>query len=111
MANFLRDLMRRKNRVASTLAKDIGVSHPTVGRWLSGQDAPSPASCARLAEYSGVPLEKVLTLAGHFPQMPQTAPADWPEFREYIERKYPGADGDLVDVLEAYLERRRATNQ
>jgi transcriptional regulator with XRE-family HTH domain len=98
--------MRRKGFNRNQLAGAIGISHPTVGRWLTGEDAPSPASCARLAVYSGASLEKVLALAGHFPEMPRTAPADWPEFREYIERKYPGLDEDVVDVFEAYLDRK-----
>ena len=67
---------------------------------------PSPVSCARLAEYSGGSAEKVLALAGHFPKMPQTAPADWPEFREYIERRYPSLDEAIVDVFEAHIDRK-----
>jgi hypothetical protein len=78
---------------------------------MSGDDMPRPPSCRKLAEYSGVALEKVLALAGHFPPVVQAAPAEWPEFREYMERKYPGADGDLVAVLEAYLERGRSEHQ
>ena len=106
---FLRDIMSRRGRLSSQLARDIGVSHPTVGRWLTGEDAPNPASCRRLAEYSGVPLEKVLALAGHFSPMAQTAPSDWPEFREYVQRKYPQFDEDLLAVIEAYLDRRKAS--
>ena len=57
--------MRRRKRLPSQLAGDLGVSHATVSRWLSGQDIPSTQSCRRLAEYSGVALEKILVLAGH----------------------------------------------
>jgi transcriptional regulator with XRE-family HTH domain len=101
--------MRRRGRLSSQLARDIGVSHPTVGRWLTGEDAPSPASCRKLAEYSGVPLEKVLSLAGHFTPVAQTAPPEWPEFREYVQRKYPQFDEDLLGVIEAYLDRRKVS--
>jgi transcriptional regulator with XRE-family HTH domain len=111
MVVFLRDLMRRRGCNQSQLAKGVGVSHPTVGRWLTGEDAPNPASSARLADYSGAPLERVLALAGHFPPVTQTAPADWPEFREYVERKHPGLDEDVVAVFEAYIERKRTSSR
>jgi len=106
LVSFLEDVMRRRKRLPSQLAKDIGVSHPTVGRWLSGEDIPSTLSCRKLATYSGVPLERVLAIAGHVPAVAQTVPADWPEFREYIHRKYPAVDEDLVSVFEDYIERR-----
>ena len=106
LVSFLEDIMRRRKRLPSQLAKDIGVSHPTVGRWLSGEDIPSTLSCRKLATYSGVPLERVLAIAGHVPAVAQTVPADWPEFREYIHRKYPAVDEDLVSVFEDYIERR-----
>ena len=106
LVSFLEDIMRRRRRLPSQLAKDIGVSHPTVGRWLSGEDIPSTLSCRKLAAYSGLPLEKVLTIAGHVPAMAQTAPTEWPEFREYMHRKYPAVDEDLVSVFEDYIDRK-----
>ena len=106
LVSFLEDVMRRRKRLPSQLAKDIGVSHPTVGRWLSGEDIPSTLSCRKLAAYSGMPLEKVLAIAGHVPAVAQTVPAEWPEFREYMHRKYPAVDEDLVSVFEDYIERR-----
>ncbi len=104
---FLEDLMRRKNRRACPMAKEIRVSHPTMSRWLSGEDVPSTASCHKLAEHSGAPLQKVLALAGHVPDVPRTLPADWPDFGEYARRKYPQLDEDLIAVMEGYIERRR----
>ena len=106
LVSFLEDIMRRRKRLPSQLARAIGVSHPTVGRWLSGEDIPSTLSCRKLAAYSGMPLEKVLAIAGHVPAVAQTVPAEWPEFREYMHRKYPAVDEDLVSVFEDYIERR-----
>ena len=92
----------------SQLAADLGVSHATVSRWLSGKDVPNIRSCQRLAAYSGVPLEKVLCLAGHLPRIAEKSPAEWPEFREYARRKYPKElDEDLVTMIEDLIERRR----
>jgi len=106
LVSFLEDIMRRRKRLPSQLARAIGVSHPTVDRWLSGEDIPSTLSCRKLAAYSGMPLEKVLAIAGHVPAVAQTVPAEWPEFREYMHRKYPAVDEDLVSVFEDYIERR-----
>ena len=101
--------MRRRKRLPSQLASDLGVSHATVGRWLSGSDTPNTRSCQRLAEYSGVSLGKVLSIVGHLPRVAETAPPEWPEFREYAQQKYPDElDEDLITMIEDLIERRRS---
>lgn len=105
---FLDELMRRHKCRPSQLAARLGVSHATVSRWLSGADVPSTYSCHRLAEYSGLPLEKILALAGHLPRIAEGPPTEWPEFREYARRKYPvELDEDLITMIEDLIERRR----
>jgi len=109
IVSFLREVMRRRKRLASQLAADLGVSHATVGRWLSGSDTPNIRSCQRLAEYSGVSLEKVLSIVGHLPKVAETAPPEWPEFRDYARQKYPDElDEDLITMIEDLIERRRS---
>ncbi|MFB0558930.1 MAG: helix-turn-helix domain-containing protein [Dehalococcoidales bacterium] len=109
MVLFLKEVMRRRKRLPSQLAADLGISHATVSRWLSDKDIPSTKSCRRLAEYSGVPLEKVLSIAGHLPVIAEKGPPEWPEFREYARRKYPAElDEDLITMIEDLIERRRA---
>ncbi|MDP2744029.1 MAG: helix-turn-helix transcriptional regulator [Dehalococcoidia bacterium] len=106
---FLKELMRRRKVLPSQLAAHLGVSHATIGRWLSGKDVPSIRSCQRLAEYSGVPLDRILAIVGHLPRVAEGAPAEWPEFREYARRKYPAElDEDLITMIEDLIERRRA---
>jgi transcriptional regulator with XRE-family HTH domain len=105
---FLKELMRRKKRLPSQMAADLGISHATVSRWLSSQDVPNTKSCRRLAEYSAVPLEKVLSIVGHLPRVAETATAEWPEFREYARQMYPNElDEDLITMIEDLIERRR----
>ena len=82
IASFLKELMHRRKCLPSQLAAELDVSHATVSRWLSGADVPSIKSCRRLAEYSGVPLEKVLSIVGHLPRVAEADPPEWPEFRE-----------------------------
>jgi transcriptional regulator with XRE-family HTH domain len=108
LGTFLNILMQRRRRLPSQMAADLGVSHATVSRWLSGKDLPSPHSCGSLAKYAGVPAEKVLSIVGHLPPRNDSSPAEWPEFREYARRKYGDAlDEDLVLLIENLLERRR----
>ena len=112
VVSFLEELMRRRKRLPSQLASDIGVSHPTVLRWLSGKDRPSTKSCHKLAEYSGVPLQKVLAIAGHMPNIEEGKPYEWPEFRDYALLKYPHElDEDLITMIEDLIERRRHRKQ
>jgi transcriptional regulator with XRE-family HTH domain len=59
--------MYRRQRLPSQLAADLGISHATVSRWLNGEDIPNTRSCRKLAEYSGVSLERVLSIVGHLP--------------------------------------------
>ncbi len=100
--------MLRRKRLPSQLASDLGISHATVSRWLSSADVPSIKSCRRLAEYSGVPLKKVLSIVGHLPRIAETRPSEWPEFREYARCKYPAElDEDLITMIEDLIERRR----
>jgi len=38
----------------------------------------------------------------------QTAPSEWPEFREYAQRKYPDElDEDVIIMIENLIEQRR----
>lgn len=109
LVTFLEGVMKRLNRLPSQLGADLGVSHATISRWLHGQDVPTPRSCHRLAVLAGVPLERVLSLAGHLPMLPDRGPAEWPEFREYARRKYPQElDEDMITMIEDLIERRRA---
>ncbi len=108
IGSFLKELMRRRKRLPSQLATDLGMSHATVSRWLSGADVPNIKSCRRLAGYSGVPLEKILSVVGHLPRVAEAEIPEWPEFREYARRKYPTElDEDLVTMIEDLIERRR----
>ncbi len=111
MVSFLKEVMNRKKRLPSQMAADLGISHATVSRWLSARDVPSTKSCRRLADYTRIPLEKILSIAGHLPPLPDEGPTEWPEFREYARRKYPNElDEDLITMIEDLIERRRGRN-
>ena len=106
--SFLKEVMRRRQRKPSQLAADLGISHATVSRWLSGRDIPNTHSCQSLADYSGVPVQKILSIVGHISRVAERPAAEWPEFREYALRKYPAElDEDLITMIEDLIERRR----
>jgi transcriptional regulator with XRE-family HTH domain len=105
---FLKKVMQHHRCKPSNLANDLGISHATVSRWLSGEDIPNTESCRRLAEYSGEPVERILAIVGHLPRISVSQPAVWPEFREYAHHKYPAElDEDLIVMIEDLIERRR----
>jgi transcriptional regulator with XRE-family HTH domain len=107
--SFLKEVMRRRQRKPSQLAAEMGISHATVSRWLSGRDIPNTRSCQRLADYSGVPVQKILATVGHISRVAERPAAEWPEFREYALNKYPAElDEDLITMIEDLIERRRA---
>ena len=107
--SFLKEVLRRRKCKPNQLAADLGISHATVSRWLSGRDIPNTRSCQRLADFSGVPLQKVMAIAGHMPGVAEKPAAEWPEFREYAKNKYPSElDEDLITMIEDLIERRRA---
>jgi transcriptional regulator with XRE-family HTH domain len=112
VASFMMDLMRRRRLLPSQLAAELGVSHATVSRWIAGKDIPSVKSCKRLAEYSGIPLLRVLLAMGHITETKDKGNLSWPEFREYAENKYPNVlDEDVITLIEDLIERRIQRNR
>ncbi len=107
--SFLKRLINRKKCSTNRFAANLGVSHTTVGRWLSGALLPNTESCRKIAEYSGESLQRILSIAGHLPPIVETGTHEWPEFREYIQMKYPEElDEDWVVMIEDLIERRRS---
>jgi transcriptional regulator with XRE-family HTH domain len=108
---FLQALMRRRGQLPSQFAADIGVSHTSVSRWLSGKEMPSFASCVKLANYTGVSLQRILHIVGHLAPAKEEVASELPDFREYVKRKYPRElNDDVVTIIEDLIERRRGQN-
>jgi transcriptional regulator with XRE-family HTH domain len=108
LVSYLQKLMRSRGRLPSQFAADLGVSHTSVSRWLSGKDKPSFTSCLKLANHAGVPLQRVLQIVGYLTPLEETTAGKLPDFRDYAKRKYPQElDDDLVTLIEDLIERRR----
>lgn len=111
-AAYLYGIVQRKKIIPNKLAKDLGISHSTVSRWLSGRDFPSIASCKKLASYLDTSLEKILGIAGYTDEISSSRNEHWPEFREYARAKYPNElDDDIITMVEDLIERRRASRR
>lgn len=109
IGSFLEEQMRLHKALPSQMAFELGVSHATVSRWLSGKDKPSIQSCKKLADYSGIPLAKIISIVGYVPIVVEGKQVEWPEFREYCQQKYPAElDEDLIRMIEDLIQRRRA---
>ena len=101
--------MQRRKRQPDELAADLGISHVTISRWLSGAGFADTRSCLKLAQYSCVPVEEILSIAGYLPTAAEGSTTEWPEFREYARHKCPNElDEDLITLVEDLIERRRA---
>ena len=108
IASFLEDIMQRRNVTMSQMATDLGLNHSTVSRWISGKYMPSTRSYRKLAEYSGVPLSKILSLASDMLPIDKQESAQWPEFKDYLRQKYPDVlNEDLIDMMEDMIEWQR----
>jgi transcriptional regulator with XRE-family HTH domain len=108
IGSYISELLRRHKVSPNRLAKDLGISHVTLGRWLSGEDIPNVRSCQKIARFSGESLDYVLHLVGHLPGIVEGS-VDLPSFREYARKKYPDElDEDLIVMIEDLIERRRA---
>ncbi len=51
--------MRQRRVTPGQLASQVGVSHITVKRWISGRSRPNRTSRERIAGYMGVPLKTI----------------------------------------------------
>ena len=108
LISFLNGLMQRRGLLPSQLAVHLGISHSTVSRWLRGHDVPSTKSCLKLAEYSGTPMSKILSISGYIPEIVDHPGSHLPEFRDYAKMKYPfELDDDLITLIESLIEQRR----
>ncbi len=108
MKEFLKGLMKRRKLRPFHLASALNVSHSTVSRWLSGHEKPNIDSCRKLAEFSGMHINKILVYAYYLPKFKAGIPEEWPEFREYAQIKYRNElDEELITLIEDLIERKR----
>jgi transcriptional regulator with XRE-family HTH domain len=69
----IQSLMRKRRLTQLELGKDLGISHTSVGRWLSGS-VPHKRTVAQLATYFGVSMDDLLDDARDLPlAIPETS--------------------------------------
>ena len=107
--DFVRRQLELTGLLPSQFAKKIGVSHPTVGRWLTGEDVPNTNCCRLISKFTGTPIIDIFKMTGHLPADFQEDPTyELPAFREYLMHKYPGRlHISIVNMIERELQRDR----
>lgn len=75
-APWLRDQMRRREWNQTDLARRLDTHSSVISRWVRGERLPDTASCDRIADVFGLPVDDVLTLAGHRPATEPIKPDD-----------------------------------
>jgi transcriptional regulator with XRE-family HTH domain len=66
-AASLRTAMADRAWNQNRLAAEVGTTPSVISRWVRAEAVPTPESCRRLAEVLGVPVDRLLSLAGHRP--------------------------------------------
>ena len=65
LATFLKQWLSDHNSSQLALAQKAGIPHTTIGALLNNGNAPRPATLKKIAAAMGVPVGKLLVLAGH----------------------------------------------
>ena len=108
IGTFIDDILRQRRISLRRMALEAGVSPSTLSRWMNGKQTPSLQSCQRLAESLSIPVEQVLTWAGHLAPMHKADVSTLPAFREYAKQMYPAElDEDTIGMIEDLISRRR----
>lgn len=79
---WLRQQLVLREMSQSELARRMETSHTTISNWISGKRVPTTGSCDRISDVFHIPLDTVLTKAGHRVEMPSEWPADVAEVAE-----------------------------
>jgi DNA-binding XRE family transcriptional regulator len=100
LAAMLRHVRKRANMSARELAKRLGITHPTIGRWESGETVPNAEDVSAVLAHLGVvgeERESILSLArGHQED-------DW------LSSGPPGVSEQLAGVMECERTAKRIT--
>jgi transcriptional regulator with XRE-family HTH domain len=103
---FLENLMRERNLRPAQLAKELGVSVPTMMRWLSGDYLPNISSCRKISEYTGESLDSMFLVKRMDTHRREADTL--PELREYLSIKYADElDEDIISMFEHVIRKRR----
>ena len=105
---YLLKSIDREQQSLRKVAQELGVSHTTISRWLSGSATPTLQSYQKLANYVGLPLDSLRSLGVRPVVSTPNGQNEWPEFRQYAKEKYPEElDDDFIVMVEALIEHRR----
>lgn len=113
-ADWFRTQLKYKRWGVSDFHRESGVPRATVYTWYAGTRVPDPASCDVISDILMVPLDEVLAVAGHRPDIDELlSDPDRAKLMEKLSRLR--LTGERVYALErsidGYFEYDRATGQ
>jgi len=73
---WFRDRLKARTWSQSDFARSAGVPKSTVSAWYRGVRLPDPPMCDVIADVFGLPVDDVLTIAGHRPATEPIKPDD-----------------------------------
>lgn len=65
LVNFLDFELGLRDMTYYSLAKELGIAHATLNRWITGEDKPEVKSCLKLAKWFNLPVSVVIEMAGY----------------------------------------------
>lgn len=101
VSNPIQTLLKQRNTSLRRLAAEVGISPSTLSRWASGKQTPSTQCCRKLAVSLSLPVEEVLTWAGHLTPQRNDVSTGSTDYRTYAQLKYPAElQEDMIAMIE-----------
>lgn len=109
-ARWLLDQMRRRDWNQTDVAERVGTHSSVVSRWVRGERVPDTKSIDKIADVFGLPVDDVLTIAGHRPAVEPLDPDDPRELLAARVRRMRPDPSDL-QLLNTILDNWDARNR
>lgn len=102
---LLEGLLDSRRYSNGELANEIGVNRRTLSCWKAGKTTPNLRSCKKLAQYSGLSLDKVLLLTNKRRWQAVYCAHICSGFEDYTRARYPKEIAeDLMTMTEDLIE-------
>lgn len=103
LVKLLNEELTKRNLSNRDAAKAIGISHPTLGIVLSGEQ-PSFETCQKLSKFLRMPLVSILSLAGLLPNVPEST-AEEEQLLYLFRQMTPEQRRDVLEYADFKLNR------
>jgi transcriptional regulator with XRE-family HTH domain len=109
-SRWLQEQLRVRRWSPSDFFRESGIPRPTIYSWVNGTRHPDPESIDKIADVFGLPVDVVLTVAGHRPNVEDLDPDDPRELLAERVRHMRPDEGDM-QLLNTLLDNWDARNK